>query len=74
VCGFFLAIHLEKYYKIPKLEVHLVKLFVEEFHEKHDVKKILTNWWKEDKRFFHKADGSYSITNLREPYVYTPWL
>jgi hypothetical protein len=53
--GSFLAVkNLERYYKIPKLEVHLVNLFVDEFYQKHDENKILASWWKEDKRFFHK--------------------
>jgi hypothetical protein len=60
----FLTLNLERYYKIPKPEFHLVNLFVDEFYQKHDDNKILANWWKEEKRFFHKVYGSYFITNL----------
>jgi len=52
--GSFLAVNLEKLYTIPKLEFHLVNLFMDQFYEKHDESEILARWWKEGKRFFHK--------------------
>jgi hypothetical protein len=52
--GYFIEIHLEKFKKIPRHKIHLINLFIEEFHEKHDVEKIIANWWKEEKRFSGK--------------------
>jgi hypothetical protein len=40
-------------------------------NEEHDTKNILYSWWVEDTRLFGKSDGIYSISNLRDPYVYT---
>jgi hypothetical protein len=68
--GSFLAENLEKYYKFPKPKLLLVTPFATDFYDKHDVGKILANWWKKYKRFFNKTNGWYPIASLREPYMY----
>jgi hypothetical protein len=32
--------------------------------------RILSSWWKEDKKFINRSTGRYAITGLREPYMY----
>jgi hypothetical protein len=39
--------------------------FMEKLHQGHDIKKILTNWWVEDIRFFGKTDRIYMMINLK---------
>jgi hypothetical protein len=68
--GSFLAEHFKKYYKFQKPEVKLVTSFVHEFYDKNDVEKIIAIWWKEDRKFVNRASGWYTITNLRELYLY----
>jgi hypothetical protein len=48
----------------------MIKSFVERFHQDNDVKKILAGWWVEDKIFYPKSDGLYTMTTLRDPYIY----
>lgn len=73
--GSYLPPELEKYYKLLQLEVYMIKAllqlevymikgFVDQFNKEYDTKKILSSWCVEDKRFFGKSDGIYSITNL----------
>lgn len=60
----FLTVNLERYYKIPKHEVHLINLFVDELYLKHDDRKFLASWWKEEKRFFRNENVSYYNINF----------
>jgi hypothetical protein len=63
------ASELEKYYRLHELEKYMITSFMEKFHQDYDIKKFLTSWWVEDKRFFGKTDGIYTIINLRDPYM-----
>lgn len=48
----------------------MIAKWVEQFHKKQDVKKILVGWWIEGKTFLKKNDDVYAITKLRDPYSY----
>jgi hypothetical protein len=69
--GSYPTTELKKYNKLLQPKVYMMKVIVEQFNQEHDRKNILSSWWVENKRFFWKVDGIYSITNLRESYVYT---
>jgi hypothetical protein len=57
-------------YKLPEPDEFLTKYFVNDFYEKYERRKILNNWWKEDKKFTKRSRGRYAISNMREPYMY----
>jgi hypothetical protein len=61
---------LEKYYRFHQLEKYLIICFVEKFHWENDIKNILVGWWVEDNIFLAKNDGAYTMTNLRDSYMY----
>jgi hypothetical protein len=41
---YYLSSKLEKYYKITQPKVFLEKIFMEQFHEQHDINKVLSSW------------------------------
>jgi hypothetical protein len=65
---------LKNYYRLQQPEKYMITRFMEKFHQDHDVRKILACWWVEDKIFFAKNDGLYTMTNLRNPYIYVTTL
>jgi len=61
---------LEKYSRLHELEKYMINDFMEKFHQSHDIRKILTSWWVEDKSFFGKSNGICTMLKLRDPYIY----
>jgi hypothetical protein len=68
--GVLLPVEVQNYYKIKEPEERLNTDFVMIFYEKHDTRKVMAFWWREDKNFTNWTSGWYSITNLRESYIY----
>ena len=70
----FQPFELEKYYSLHQLEKYMITGCVEQFDQDNDSKKILAGWWVEDKRFFAKNGGVYTMTNLRHIYIYENYM
>jgi hypothetical protein len=68
--GVFLPIEVHKYYKLGDLEERLNTNFVVKFYVFHDTIRLMASWWKEDNKFTKGSNDWYSISNLRDPYIY----
>jgi hypothetical protein len=40
------------------------------FYELHDTGRLISSWWREDKKFSNRSNGWHGTINLREPYIY----
>jgi hypothetical protein len=52
--GSFISEHMNTYYKFMRPKVSLDTTFLNKFYDDHDVGKILSGWWKEDKKFVNQ--------------------
>jgi hypothetical protein len=66
----FLSVEVQKYYKLSDPEERLNKDFLVNFYECHDTSRVMTSWWRDDKKYTNQSTGWYGTTNLREPYIY----
>ena len=68
--GVFLPKEVQKYYKLRDSEERINTDFVVKLYELHDTSRLISSWWKEDKKFTNRSNGWYRTINLREPYMY----
>jgi hypothetical protein len=66
----FLPSEVHNYYNLKDSELKLSTDFVLRFYASHDTRKIMSSWWREDKKFMNQTVDWYPMTNLREPYIY----
>jgi hypothetical protein len=66
----FLPLEVQSYYKLKDSELKMSIDFVLSFYVSHDTSKIMSSWWREDKKFMNQTIGWYLMANLREPYIY----
>jgi hypothetical protein len=66
----FLPSEVQSYYKLKDFEIKLSTDFVLSFYASDDTRKIMSSWWREDKKFTNWTAGWYPTTNLSEPYIY----
>jgi hypothetical protein len=69
MCGVFLPVEVNKYYKLSEPKVRMNTDFVVNFYEAQ-YQSTTSVWWKEDRKFVNMVVGWYSIVNLRDPYMY----
>jgi hypothetical protein len=67
---FFLPTEVEKYYKLRDPEEWLNTEFMVKFYEIHDTSRLMTSWWREDKKFTNQSSGWYGTINSRDPYLF----
>jgi hypothetical protein len=63
--GVFLLVEVQKYYKLRDPEERLNTEFVVKFYEFHDTSRLLSSWWKEDKKFTNRSNDWYNMVNLK---------
>jgi hypothetical protein len=68
--GVFMPSEVQNYYKLKYSKLKLSTDFVLSFYASHDTNKIMSSWWREEKKFMNRTVGWYPMTNLREPYIY----
>jgi hypothetical protein len=66
----FLPVEFQNYYKLRDPVDQLNTNFVVKFYKHHDTSRVMASWWREDKKYTNQSIVWYSMTNLREPYIY----
>jgi hypothetical protein len=58
----FLPSEVQNYYNLKDSELKLSIDFILSFYASHDTSKIMSSWWREDKKFTNQTAGWYPMT------------